>query len=139
MKSLIALSLAWCLLLASPPISFAQQGGMTAAQKSIAKIKQKVIKIGVGEKVTVQLANNAKIYGTVKNIEEDRFYIAEVDRVNLAEINFSDVKKVSERYCPPNLFTGKRDCPSRRNTAIIGIAVAVGSIAAVAYALSQTK
>lgn len=127
MKSLIALSLAWCLLLASPPISFAQQGGTSAAQKSVEKIKQKVEKIGYNNNVTVKLASGLYIHGTLKNIESDRFFVAEVDRVNIAEINYGDVTKIQKGYGNVNRITGKRNnARTERIIGIVGLAAVAG-------------
>ncbi len=135
MKSLIALSLAWCLLLVSPPVAFAQQSGMTAAQKSVAKIKQKVEKIGNNNNVTVKLANGAYIHGTIKNIESDRFFVAEVDRVNIAEINYGDATKIQKGYGNVNRITGKRN--NARTQRVFGIvgAVAVAALLIIPIAI----
>lgn len=124
MKSLVALLLLWCLPLASSPVAFAQQSGTPTAQKSIAKIKQKVEKIGYNRNVTVKLANGEYIHGTIKNIESDRFFVAEVDRVNIAEINYGDVTKLQKGYGSINRLTGKRNNARReRISRIVGIAV----------------
>ncbi|MCP9493557.1 MAG: hypothetical protein MSG64_03780 [Pyrinomonadaceae bacterium MAG19_C2-C3] len=124
MKSLIALLLTWCLFVASSPVAFAQQGGTSAAQKSIAKIKQKVEKIGYNNNVTVKLANGAYIHGTIKNIESDRFFVAEVDRVNIAEINYGDATKIQKGYGNVNRITGKRNnARTQRILGIVGVAV----------------
>lgn len=129
MKSLIALSLAWCLLLVSPPAAFARQGSVSPAQKSVEKIKQKVEKIGNNNNVTVKLASGAYIHGTIKNIESDRFFVAEVDRVNIAEINYGDVTKIQKGYGNVNRITGKRNnARTERIFGVVGLAAVAGLI-----------
>lgn len=129
MKSFITYSLAWCLLLASSAVSFSQQSGTSPAQKSIAKIKQRVEEIGLNGDITVILASGVEIYGSIKNIEDDRFFVAEVDRVNLAEINYGDVKKVRKNYGGKGI-SGKRVNP---RTSLIAGAAVLGGIIAIAF------
>lgn len=139
MKSILCFVLAICVIVSCTPRAVCQQKTNDKAQQRSEKIKRKVFDIGLNERVTVRLANNSKVYGAIKNIEEDRFFVAEVDRVNLAEINFNDVVKVYEGYCETNLLTGNRKCPSPRTRKIVSIAAFGGLFALVIIAAASLK
>jgi hypothetical protein len=138
MKLVSTLLLVCSLVLVSPSATFSRQSGVSTSQKAIAKIKQKVEKIGLNGNVTAKLASGVEIYGAIKNIEDDRFFVAEIDRLNLAEINYGDVSKIQKGYCEPRPFSNKRSCPSTRSSLIAGAAILGGIIAVVIIFIPKT-
>jgi len=91
-----------------------------SASPQVDKIRRDVQKIGVGGQITVYQIRGNTLHGTVTNINQDEFEIAEVDLSQIITIQYRDVKKVRSGIGRINLFTGRRTNPSRgvRITAI---------------------
>lgn len=96
-------------------LCFAQSNSSqtTKAQKNLEKIKKKVEKIGVGEKITVVKLNGQDFYGSVSSIEADDFQIVDVDTKQIHQFKYSEVKKIHPGDGERNLITGKRNNPRR--------------------------
>ena len=133
MKKASVILLAVCVMLMNAQVGLSQQP--TAARDKIAR---DVRRIGLNGRVTVTLASNAKVYGEIKNIENGSFYVSEVERINLAVINYDDAKKVHKGYCEPQPFIGSRSCPSKRSSLIAGAAVIGGIILALVVFIPKT-
>jgi hypothetical protein len=81
--------------------------------KQSQRIMRVVVKVGVGERITVFLNNGQELHGTVTQIGADNFVLAEVDRHELFTILYRDVKKARSGYDSISLFTGKHTSQPR--------------------------
>lgn len=64
----------------------------------IQKVKDQVLKIGLGEDVTVRMLSGVEYYGAISKIESDSFEIAEVDLKQMITIDYAAVRKVEGAY-----------------------------------------
>ncbi|MGI8670422.1 MAG: hypothetical protein ACR2J3_11370 [Aridibacter sp.] len=85
----------------------------TAQQKKLEKIKNKVLNIGVGGKITVIHKNKKKFFGTVTDVTDDDFEIKEVDLKTNLNFDYSDVNKIHSGDGEKNFITGKRANPQK--------------------------
>lgn len=83
------------------------------ADKQVEKVKRAVGKIGVGQRITVFLKSGDTLHGTVAQVGEDDFQLAEVDRRQTIAVRYDEVKKAREGFGGINLFTGQRTSHSR--------------------------
>jgi hypothetical protein len=102
----------------------------------VQKVKDKVQKIGVAEDVTVILLTGKEYYGSITDIEPDRFEIAEVDLKRRMAFDYKDVKKVRKGYGDRHFITGKRGNP--RVQAIVGIIVVGALLGLAILAIPET-
>jgi hypothetical protein len=86
------------------------------AEKQVEKVMHDVFNVGVGRGMTVFLRNGDTLHGTLADIREDDFQIAEVDRRQTFTVRYDEVKKVRRGFGGVNLFTGQRVNPSRART-----------------------
>jgi hypothetical protein len=95
--------------------------------KRAEKVRQRVRRIGLSQTVTVIMPREADLHGTVVNIGEQSFDLAEVDQRRIITIPYAHVKKVRSGYTPPKLFTGERNSPPKgvRIAAFAGLVFAV--------------
>lgn len=110
-------------LSAAAPVANAQ----TSSSASV-KIKQRVQAMGIGENVTVRLQSGRRYYGTITDVADDVFSIAEVDLKQTMSIHYSDVRNVDKGYGRKSVFTGKRGVNPNNHwvkVVIIGALVAV--------------
>ncbi|HMG36442.1 MAG TPA: hypothetical protein VKM94_21075 [Blastocatellia bacterium] len=92
------------------------------------KIKNRIISIGVGARITVVLRQNSnEYYGAVSAINDDTFVLSDIDLNREVTIRYSDVKKIVSGFGNPNPFNGKRWHPAWH---IVAIAAAVGATVA---------
>jgi hypothetical protein len=112
---------------AAPPQS------QTAAplDKRAEKVRQRVQKIGLSQTVTVIMPREDDLHGTIINIGEQSFDLAEVDLRQTITVRYVDVKKVRSGYTPPRLFTGDRNSSPKG----VRIAAFAGLIASLALPL----
>ena len=87
------------------------------------QIKWKLRGLGIASRVTVALNNGNERYGSIEQIGEDSFQLAEVDMKQVFTISYNDVKKVREGYGNPNQFTGKRWNPIWAKISLIAVVV----------------
>lgn len=99
------------------------------------KIKARVQKLGSGKDLTVTLRNRDEHCGTIKNIEDDKFLIYEVDMKQLLEINYADVKKLESGYGHSRDRLGRRIPPHKH---LIGIGVIVGLAVIILLSIPKT-
>jgi hypothetical protein len=103
--------------------SFAQ----SASQASIRldprseKVKREVEKIGIARKITVILKTGAEYYGSVAQIDDTTFRIAEVDLRQEMTFEYLAVKKVRLDYGGKNYVSGKRPNPLWGKIALAGL------------------
>jgi hypothetical protein len=101
------------------------------------KVKEKIEKIGKGNKITIVKRDGKEFYGSVLDIGENTVRIDEVDLKVAVEIDYQQIKKVSEGYGSGKTISGKRHS-TRRTLVTIGIGVGA-LIAFLAYMASQLK
>ena len=97
-------------------------------EKQIEKVMHDVFNVGVGQGMTVFLRNGDTLHGTLADIRQDDFQIAEVDRRQNFTVRYDEVKKVRKGFGGINLFTGKRTHPSRGTRLAVFSAVLAGVI-----------
>lgn len=97
------------------------------SEKQVEKVMHAVFNVGVGQQLTVFLKNGDTLHGTLAEIREDDFQIAEVDRRQTLTVRYDEVKKIRKGFGGINLFTGHRTHPSRGSR----IAVFAGLSAAI--------
>jgi len=102
----------------------------------VQKVKYQVQKIGVAEDLTVILLTGEEYYGSITDIELDRFEIIEVDLKQRMAFDYKDVKKVRKGYGGRG-FAGKRVNP--RVNLIVGIIAVSALIGLGVWAATQTK
>ena len=90
----------------------------TPSEKQIEKVMHAVFNVGVGRGLTVFLRNGDTLHGTLADIREDDFQIAEVDRQQTFTIRYDEVKEIRRGFGGVNLFTGQRVNPSRARTIV---------------------
>jgi len=86
----------------------------TATAQPANRIKAKVTKIGLSNEITVTLPNRDIYHGSVDDIGDDAFRIAEVDLQKVLEFKYAEVKKVDRGYGHTRGINGQR-IPPRRN------------------------
>ena len=78
--------------------------------KRAEKVRRGVQKIGLNQTITVIMPKEDDLHGTVIEIGEQSFQLAEVDLRQTITVRYGDVKKVRRGYRPyPDLFTGQRN------------------------------
>jgi hypothetical protein len=77
------------------------------SEKEIEKIMHAVFNVGVGQRITVYLRDGQTLHGTVAEIREDDFKLAEVDVRQSFTIRYDSVKKIRSGYGGVNIFTGR--------------------------------
>ncbi|MGH9753797.1 MAG: hypothetical protein ACREA2_13540 [Blastocatellia bacterium] len=98
-----------------------------ASAPQIQRVKNQVLKIGVGEDITVILFSGVEYYGAISKIEPDSFEIKEVDLRQMVAIAYADVKKVEKGYGEMNSSTGKRQKISNSRSFLVLVVVGVAS------------
>lgn len=96
--------------------------------KRAEKVRRSVQRIGLSQTITVIIADGDDLHGTVTDIREQEFVIAEVDLRRQVIIAYADVKKVRSGYARHrDLFTGERNSPPKgtRIAAFAGLIFAV--------------
>jgi hypothetical protein len=88
----------------------------TPSKKQVEKVMHAVFNVGVGRGLTVFLRNGDTLHGTLADIREDDFQIAEVDRRQTFTVRYDEVKEIRRGFGGVNLFTGQRVNPSRART-----------------------
>ncbi|HYX28467.1 MAG TPA: hypothetical protein VE863_07865 [Pyrinomonadaceae bacterium] len=127
-----------CLMLitfAGATSSFAQTPSQTEA---IEKIKAKVIRVGMGQDVTVKTANRDEYHGTVQGIEDTAFKIYEVDLRRMIDFKYSEVAKVQSGYGHSRDLTGARIPPRKHQIGLaLGLAVIIVPVIIVVASLGK--
>ena len=96
--------------------------------KRAEKVRRGVQRIGLSQTITVIIADGDDLHGTVTDIREQDFVIAEVDLRRQVIIAYADVEKVRSGYARHrDLFTGERNSPPKgtRIAAFAGLIFAV--------------
>jgi translation initiation factor IF-1 len=108
-----SVSLILCLLLAVP--TAAQSSVSASAQE--AEVKKRVVEWGTNASVSVKLKAGEKLKGRIAEIKDESFTIQfmEKDKITSREINWSEIKSLSQKSNAGNIAAG----------------VAVGALAAV--------
>jgi hypothetical protein len=99
-----------CFAQTNPANSSNQQ---KAQLKKTEKIKNKVLNIGIGGKITIIQNNKKKNFGTVTDVTVDDFEILEVDLKTKLRFDYSDINKIHSGDGQKNLITGKRANPQK--------------------------
>lgn len=87
--------------------------------------KNKIVKIGVGNDITIVDKDGNEFYGSVKEIGASSVSINEVDQKVKVEINYVRIKKVRKDYGATRGYNGKRFSPRR---SFIGLAIGAAVI-----------
>lgn len=95
-------------------------------EKQVEKIMHAVFKVGVGQRMTVFLKSGDTLHGTLAEVREDDFQLAEVDRRQNLAVRYDEVKKVREGFGGINLFTGQRTSHSRGTRIAVTVAAFAG-------------
>ena len=111
--SMLLIAVLFCVSLASP---VSGQISQTNQQKKTEKVKAKIKKLGVGEKVKikVKLYSDASYKGYVSQANEDDFVVVDTTG-NSNTIKYADVKSIAGK----NLSTGAK--------VAIGVGIGVGA------------
>jgi hypothetical protein len=80
-------------------------------EKRVRDIKNRIRKMGVARRITVILINKNERYGSIEQIDDECFRLAEVDTKQEVKIYFKDVKKVRTGYGAFVPLVGKRVDP----------------------------
>lgn len=115
--------LALCLVVAVLSMTGVRATAQQQLPKRALDIRDKVVKIGVGERITVVRFDGIEHYGTVRSIGPASFEVAEVDVKQVVTDSYVDVKKVRKGYGNLIPATGKRRSPLWNLVAIAAIAV----------------
>ena len=113
---------------APTPVSSAAAVKLAAEAK---KIKEKIVKIGVGNDVTIVRRDGTSFHGSIAKIDADTFVIADVDRKTDLEFNYQQIKQVDKGYSKANPITGQRVPPKTRKIitwtalAVLGVAIVI--------------
>ena len=113
---------------AAKPAAPSQSQNPAPLDKRAAKVRRSVQRIGLSQTITVIIADGDDLHGTVTDIREQDFVIAEVDLRRQVVIAYADVKKVRSGYARHrDLFTGERNSPPKgtRIAAFAGLIFAV--------------
>jgi hypothetical protein len=103
----VAITLALILANSAPAYCQSPQNNPASAPQ-IQRVKNQVLKIGVGEDITVILFSGVEYYGAISKIEPDSFEIKEVDLRQTVAIAYADVQGVEKGYGPMDSSTGMR-------------------------------
>jgi hypothetical protein len=86
-------------------------------------VKERILKIGRGNDVTIVRRDGREFYGRIESIEDDHVSIYEVDLKAKIEINDEQIKKASKGYGSTRAWNGKRIPPKKR---LIGLIIGIG-------------
>ncbi len=131
-KNLICISLCSFLLLLGFGSAVAQDtpnntnNSATQLDAQTQKVKNQIEKIGQGKDITIVTKNGKTFYGSVAIIEADFVLFSDVDRNNVAEIKYQDIKKVRKSYGINRDLNGNR-IPPKKN--LIGLLIGTAAIA----------
>jgi hypothetical protein len=116
----IAILISVCLTLQP---SFAQSASQASTQldQHAEKVKREVEKIGIARKITVILKTGAESYGSVAQIDDTTFRIAEVDLRQEMTFEYQEVKKVRPNFGGKNYISGQRPNPLWGKIALVGL------------------
>ena len=67
-------------------------------EKRVREIKNRIRQMGVARRVTVVLFNENERYGSIEQIDDEGFRLAEVDTKQEVKVYYKDVKKVRTGY-----------------------------------------
>lgn len=98
--------------------------------KRAEKVRRHVQRIGLNQTISVIMPKEDDLHGTVIEIGEHSFQLAEVDLRQTITVRYGDVKKVRRGYRPfPDLFTGQRNSsPKGMRLAALGAVIFLGVI-----------
>ncbi len=118
--------------------SFAQSASQASTQldQQAEKIKREIEKIGLAHKITVILKSEAEYYGSVAQISDTSFRIAEVDLQKDMTFEYEEVKKVRPNYGGKNYISGKRPNPRWGKIALVGL---LGGLITLAALVGSSK
>ena len=80
-------------------------------EKRVREVKNRVRRMGVARRVTVVLINENERYGSIEQIDDEGFRLAEVDTKQDVKVYYKDVKKVRTGYGTFVPVVGKRVNP----------------------------
>jgi hypothetical protein len=101
-----------------------QKGAAASKQAEETKrIKERILKIGPGNDVTIVRRDGREFYGRIESIGDDGVSIYEVDLKVKVEISFDQIKNVSKGYGSTRAWNGKRIPPKKR---LIGLIIGIG-------------
>ena len=99
------------------------------------KIKEKIVKIGTGNNVTIVRRDGTSFHGSITKIDTASVIVDEVDLRANVEINYQQIKNVDKGYSPIAPLTGKRLPPKTRR---IGGWIALGGLGVLLIILVTT-
>lgn len=95
-----------------------------ASDKSVAKIRAKVEKIGIRGDITVKMADRKSYHGFVTRIDDESFEVTDVDLKTTFTIRYNEVKSIENGYGEKGPLGNRVGKNKRRLGMLIGIAVA---------------
>ena len=120
-NTILAILCCLSILIVSNQLCFSQIAPNQSAQANIDRIKQRVTKFGVGNKITVRMGGK-EFYGTIQSIDAAGFQIYEVDQKHTVDFRYDEVDQVAKGYGTLDPLSGKRVRNQKKGTfAFIGI------------------
>jgi hypothetical protein len=128
LKQIVSLLTCCCLeLFYIVPVLQAQTPQKSEAEIKLAtetkQVKERIVKIGLGQDVTIVRRDRQEFYGRIERIEDELVVIYEVDLKANLEIHFEQIKKVSKGYGNSRAWNGKRIPPKKH---MIGLIIGIG-------------
>ena len=80
------------------------------------RIKEKIVKIGTGNDITIVRRDGQSFHGAITTIGTDSVTVNEVDLRANVELNYQQIKQVDRGYSRASPLTGKRLPPKTRKT-----------------------
>ena len=80
-------------------------------EKRVREIKNRISRMGVARRITVILLNKNERYGSIEQIDDEGFRLADVDTKQEVKVYYKDVKKVRTGYGAFVPLVGKRVDP----------------------------
>jgi hypothetical protein len=117
MKKVLALLLIYSIL---SPLDFGMPSqkdtgsptpDISAKDAAAEKIRHRVERLGVGERITLIMLNGQEYYGTIAQVGSSEIQIVEVDLKQIISIHYDQLKKVRKGYGRMNTITGRRVNP----------------------------
>lgn len=130
--------LALSVIIAAPSQIAAQQKTSSATiqqptTEQTAKIKQQLEGFKLDTKVTIDLFDGRRFFGTLKSIEATEILLADYDTKQLVTLRYDQVKKVRKGISGINATTGRRTPGS---CAVTITAIAVGAVLVILVIIS---
>ena len=119
---LVTVAILFCLAISSA------QTPNTTPDKRVEAIKEKVVKVGIGKKLTVTRTDGTNIYGSLISHDATALTMNDIDRQVNVVVGYDQIRSVEKGYGERSPVTGQRVSPKTRK--IAGFAV-LGALAVI--------